>query len=199
MTPHSPITPILPHPFSHTHSPIPILPHPSSHTHSPTPIFPPGACGITRNKPMHDDDNGVISLSCWTSMTEADTSTELVFLINGHEVILGASALRWVLFMGYIPHETRPADPTQPGSTPRVHHSSFVKPEAEHLAAQVLSTLPCMEAGGDWSMSKAHRLRSEAFGEESMRALLHCSTQSRRERAEALQAASPAPSQSSSP
>ena len=67
-------------------------------------------------EPMHDDDNGVISLSCWTSMTEADTLTELVFLINGHEVVLGVSALRWVLFMGYIPHETRPADPTQPAS-----------------------------------------------------------------------------------
>ena len=164
-------------------------------------ILPKGACGIATNKPMHDDDNGVISLSCWTSMTEADTSTELVFLINGHEVVLCVSALRWVLFMGYIPHETRPADPTQPASTPRVHHSSFVKPEAEHLAAQVLSNLPCGEAGGDWSMRGVHRLRSEAFDDQNMRTLLHRSAESRRERAESLHAApfpSPSPSQSPS-
>ena len=33
--------------------------------------LPKGANGVKPSKPMHDDDNGVISLGCWTSMTEA--------------------------------------------------------------------------------------------------------------------------------
>ena len=80
-------------------------------------LLPKGACGCTPYKPMHDDDNGVISLSCWTAMTESDTPTDVVFLLNGFEVKLRASALRFVLFMGYIPHETRPSDPNRPGRT----------------------------------------------------------------------------------
>ena len=115
-------------------------------------ILPKGACGISPSKPMHDDNNGVISLSCWTSLTESDAATNLVFLINGFEVSLHASLLRWVLFMGYIPHETRPANSQQPPTDPRLHHSSFVKPEAEYLAAHILSNLPCKAGGGDWSM-----------------------------------------------
>lgn len=115
-------------------------------------ILPKGACGISPSKPMHDDNNGVISLSCWTSLTESDAATNLVFLIKGFEVSLQASLLRWVLFMGYIPHETRPANSQQPPIDPRLHHSSFVKPEAEYLAAHMLSNLPCTAGGGDWSM-----------------------------------------------
>ena len=135
-------------------------------------LIPKGACGIKPSKNRHDDDNGVISLSCWTSLTEADAPIDLVFAIHRCEVILRASALRWVLFMGYVPHETRPANPSQPVSTPRLHHSSFVKPEAEHLAAQILSFLPCKRGGGDWTMDAVHRLRAEAFAEDSMRAVL---------------------------
>ena len=92
-------------------------------------ILPKGALGNAPTKPMHDDDNGAISLSCWTALTEADVATELVFVINGAEVVLEVKKLRWVLFMGYVPHESREADPSQPASTGRVHHSSFVKPE----------------------------------------------------------------------
>lgn len=115
-------------------------------------ILPKGACGISPSKPMHDDNNGVISLSCWTSLTESDAATDLVFLIKGFELSLQASVLRWVLFMGYIPHETRPANSQQPPIDPRLHHSSFVKPEAEYLAAHILSNLPCTAGGDDWSM-----------------------------------------------
>lgn len=137
-------------------------------------ILGKGAAGMKLYKPYHDDDNGVISLGCWTAMSEADTPTVISFLINGHEVILEASALRWVLFMGYIPHETRPKDPARPASSDsyRVHHSSFVKPDAEHLASQVLSNLPCKQAGGDWSMDKVHRLRQEAFSDQGMGGIL---------------------------
>ena len=92
-------------------------------------ILPKGALGNAATKPMHDDDNGVISLSCWTALTEADEATELVFVINGAKVVLAVKKLRWVLFMGYVPHESREADPSKPCSTGRVHHSSFVKPE----------------------------------------------------------------------
>ena len=131
-----------------------------------------GANGIKPSKTKHDDDNGVISLSCWTGLTEADAPTDLVFIVCGCEVIIRASALRWVLFMGYIPHESRAVSPSQPASTPRLHHSSFVKPEAEHLAAQVLSRLPCERGKGDWTMSAVHRLRAEAYSEEGMTAIL---------------------------
>ena len=140
-------------------------------------ILPKGACGTAVEKPMHDDDNGVISLSCWTAVTEADTPTNLVFLINGGEVMLGASASRWVLFMGYLPHETRPVNPRRPGTTTRVHHSAFVKPEAEHLAAQVLSKLPCTANGGPWSMAAVRRLRQEAFSEHNCKAILACAAE----------------------
>lgn len=95
-------------------------------------ILPKGALGNARTKPMHDDDNGAISLSCWTALTEADSATELVFVINGAEVVLEVKELRWVLFMGYVPHESREADQLNPGSTGRVHHSAFVKPEVWH-------------------------------------------------------------------
>ena len=135
-------------------------------------LLPKGACGISPSKPFHDDDNAMISLGCWTSITEADTPTNLVFLINGCEVVLHASAFRSVLFMGYIPHETRPADPSTPPSVARVHHSAFAKPEAEHLAAHILSNLPCRPKGGDWSMTAVHRLRRQAFWAESMQPIL---------------------------
>ena len=135
-------------------------------------LLPKGACGISPSKPFHDDDNAMISLGCWTSITEADTPTNLVFLINGSEVALHASAFRSVLFMGYIPHETRPADPSMPPSGARVHHSAFAKPEAEHLAAHILSNLPCHPEGGDWSMTAVHRLRQQAFSAESMQPIL---------------------------
>lgn len=99
-------------------------------------LLPKGALGNAHTKPMHDDDNGAISLSCWTALTESDSETELVFLISGAKVVLKVKKLRWVLFMGFVPHESRWADPSKPGSTGRVHHSSFVKPEA--LAAHAL-------------------------------------------------------------
>ena len=146
-------------------------------------LLPKGAAGIQPNKDMHDDDNGVISPSCWTSMTEADTPTELCFLINGHDVFLRATALRSVLFMGYIPHETRPADPNKPPTTPRVHHSAFAKPEAEHLAAHILGKLP---SSGVWRVpsSRSELLRAEAFSEDSMRPILRNGAEAAR--AEAL-------------
>ncbi len=115
-------------------------------------ILPKGACGVGPSKPMHDDHNGVISLSCWTSVTESNAPTDLVFLVDGKEVIIRATALRWVLFMGYIPHETRAADVRNPANQPRLHHSSFVKPEVEYLATHVLSNLPCESGDCDWSM-----------------------------------------------
>ena len=69
-----------------------------------------------------------VSLSCWAGLNESDTPTELVFILNGAEVILEVSPLRWVLFMGFVPHESRPVDPNHPGTTDRVYHSSFTKP-----------------------------------------------------------------------
>ena len=41
-------------------------------------LFPKAAAGIAPSKPMHDDNNGVLSLSCWTALTEADEHTVLV-------------------------------------------------------------------------------------------------------------------------
>jgi hypothetical protein len=157
-------------------------------------LLPKGATGNARYKPCHDDDNGVISLSCWTNVVEPDTATELVFLINGFDVVLAASALRWVLFMGYIPHESRPAEsrsapPTtcldqRKGSSQRVFHSAFVKPEAEHLAT-LLSNLPREEGSGDWSMDKVHRLCREAFAEDCMKPILRTGAEDALEHAQA--------------
>ena len=134
-------------------------------------ILPKGACGISPFKPMHDDRNGMISLSCWTSMDEPQTATSLVFVLNGHEVSLRVSYLRWVLFMGYIPHETRacPGAATRYPPTARLHHSSFVKPDVEHLAVHVLSRLPCSATGGNWHLSATNRLRPDALS--NMRAI----------------------------
>ena len=50
----------------------------------------------------------------------------------------------------------------------QAHHSSFWKPEAEHLAAHVFSHLPCTRTGGDWTMNATHRVRSESFTDENM-------------------------------
>lgn len=115
-------------------------------------ILPKGACGVSQSKPMHDDNNGVISLGCWTSLTVSDAATDLVFLIKGFEVSLQASKMRWVLFMGYLPHETRPANSQQRPVHPRLHHSSFTKPDVEYFAAHFLSNLPCEANGGEWSI-----------------------------------------------
>jgi hypothetical protein len=54
--------------------------------------------------------------------------------------------------MGYLPHASRSASENNPATEERLHHSSFVKPEAEYLATHVLSNLPCTPGGGDWSM-----------------------------------------------
>ena len=70
-------------------------------------ILPKGAAGVSPSKPMHDDNNGIISLGCWTSLTESNAPVDLVFLVNGHEVSIRATKLRWLLFMGYLPHATR--------------------------------------------------------------------------------------------
>lgn len=115
-------------------------------------LLPKGAMGISPTKPMHDDNNGLISLGCWTSLTESDAEVDLVFLINGKEVSIKATRLRWVLFMGFLPHESRSADKKCPAKKPRLHHSSFVKPEVEYLATHILSNLPCEQGGDDWSI-----------------------------------------------
>ena len=135
-------------------------------------ILPKGAVGIAPYKPFHDDNNGVISLSFWTNLTQPPTPTNLVFLLNGHKVSLRATAHRFVLFMGYVPHETAPVDPSHTSWEPRVHHSAFAKPDAEHLAAHNLSCLPCAPGLGEWSMSKVHRLRGDAFSEENMQPIM---------------------------
>lgn len=110
-----------------------------------------GAAGVSPSKSMHDDNNGVISLGCWTSLTQSNAPVNLVFLVNSHEVSIRATMkLQWLLFMGYLPHETWSAVENNPATKPRLHHSSFVKPEAEYLATHILSNLPC--GGDDWSM-----------------------------------------------
>lgn len=128
-------------------------------------ILPKGATGIHTTKPMHDDNNGGISLSFWTSLTESDSDVELVFLINGKEVSIGATQLRWILFMGYLPHATRSVDEKRPAKKPHLHHSSFVKPEVEYLATHILSNLPSEKGGGDdWSLefvNSANGLRDD--------------------------------------
>ena len=50
----------------------------------------------------------------------------------------------------------------------QVHHSSFCKPDAEHLAAHILSHLPCHKSGGDWCMNDTHRVCADAFAETNM-------------------------------
>ena len=84
--------------------------------------LPKGASGVAPYKPFHDDNNSMISLGFWTNLTSPATPTNLVFLLNGHKVSLRATKHRFVLFMGYVPHETAPADPSQSSSEPRVHH-----------------------------------------------------------------------------
>ena len=44
--------------------------------------------------------------------------------------------------------------------------------QAEHLAAHILSNLPCFPGGGDWTMAGVRRLRSGAFAPTSWRATL---------------------------
>ena len=86
-------------------------------------------------------------------MTESDSEVlDLVFIVNGRKMSIGATRLRWVLFMGYIPHETRSVDEKKPATKARLHHSSFVKPEVEYLATHIISNLPCGEGEDDWSL-----------------------------------------------
>jgi hypothetical protein len=94
----------------------------------------------------------MISLGCWTSLSESNEETNLLFLVNGYKVSIKASRLMWILFMGYLLHKTRPANKKKPATDSRLHHSSFVKPEAEYLLAHILSNLPCAQNGGDWSI-----------------------------------------------
>jgi hypothetical protein len=82
---------------------------------------------------------GSICLSCWTSLTEADQSTDLVFLVQGHELSLRASARRWVLFMGYIPHESRASDCLSPATTARVRICIRFPPFLSFLSLQLVS------------------------------------------------------------
>ena len=135
-------------------------------------LLPKGAAGIAPFKPMHDDNNAMISLGCWSNHTAPSAPTTLDFLLNGFRVGLRVTHHRWVLFMGYVPHETRPLDPAQAAAEPRVHHSSFAKPDAEHLATHILSKLPGTPnpdgTHPDWTLDQVHRLRPEAFRPQSM-------------------------------
>ena len=55
-------------------------------------ILPKGALGISPSKPVHDDNNRVISLSCWASLTESNEETDLAFLVSGFQVSIRATS-----------------------------------------------------------------------------------------------------------
>ena len=61
-------------------------------------------------------------------MTESDSEIDLVFIVNGRDVSIRVTRLQSVLFMGYIPHETRSVNKKNPATKAPLHHSSFVKP-----------------------------------------------------------------------
>jgi hypothetical protein len=55
--------------------------------------------------------------------------------------------------MGSLPHESRSEENNNQATEPRLHHSSFVKPEVEYLATQIFSNLRCKAGEGNWSMA----------------------------------------------
>ena len=130
-----------------------------------------GANGIQSFKTCHDDHNSMLGLGVWTAVTKGPQPTDLVFYLNGHACSLEVTAGRYAGFMGWIPHETcrRRAPVARAAATTsnyRVHHSAFGKPEADNLAAHVLSRLPVRPGGGDWRMAAVgnkRMLRHEAF------------------------------------
>ena len=67
--------------------------------------FPQGSvAGINPTIPIHDDNTGLISLGCWTSLTESDSEVDLVFIFNGRETLIYVTRLWAVLFLWDIYH-----------------------------------------------------------------------------------------------
>ena len=96
-------------------------------------IFPKGTVGMYNSKNLHDDKNGALTPSIWTSVVGKDGTTLTFYGVN-FELSLDATEHRFCYFMGWIPHKTVCKDVTKDIYKMRVNHSAYSKPEYEHLA-----------------------------------------------------------------
>ena len=99
--------------------------------------LPKGTLGMYPSKTMHDDDNGAISPSIWTSVV-GDDDTTLTFYGVNFEVSLSTTTNRFCWFMGWIPHKSKSKNPRQKRNNMRVNHSAYTKPEFEHFVLTLL-------------------------------------------------------------
>ena len=100
-------------------------------------VFPKGTLGMYQTKTLHDDDNGAISPSLWSSIV-GDDNTYLSFHGVNFEVKLVTSTFRFCWFMGWIPHKTTTTTTGRSKKMARINHSAYTKPEFEQFANALL-------------------------------------------------------------
>ena len=109
-------------------------------------VFPKGTLGMYPTKRMHDDDNGAVSPSLWTSVC-GDDNTQLSFHAVNFEVSLTTTTHRMCWFMGWIPHKTTTTTTKKKGiESIRINHSAYTKPDFEQFANGILHPTSCRSA-----------------------------------------------------
>ena len=109
-------------------------------------VFPKGTLGMYPVKRMHDDNNGAVSPSLWTSVC-GDDNTQLSFHAVNFEVSLTTTTHRVCWFMGWIPHKTTTTVTKKKGlESIRINHSAYTKPEYKHFANGILHHTCCRNA-----------------------------------------------------
>ena len=99
--------------------------------------FPKGTVGMYATKSLHDDDNGALTPSFWSSVV-GDSNVVLTFHGMKFEISITASTGRFCWFMGWIPHKSSLISEEIPPKKNRINHSSYCKPEYEQLSLAVL-------------------------------------------------------------
>lgn len=97
-------------------------------------LFPKGSLSnALHGKPMHDDENGAVSPSIWTNLTESGNDEFIAFETTKFRITLKCSKFRVVYFMGFVPHMTFTTREEEGTTSERVSHSCYSKPELEYL------------------------------------------------------------------
>ena len=89
--------------------------------------FPRGSLGINLYKSLHDDKNGIFALTCWQNLQEdGSNQVRLSLRVKQLRWSLLASADRFCVLNGMIPHKTEVVGEETLSQGTRVHHSSHI-------------------------------------------------------------------------
>ncbi len=105
------------------------------------PAPPKASFGLHPTKPLHDDDNGILSLGVWRCLQE-DPINEVWFrfITRSLQWEFESTQDRVCLFNGLFPHKTRTANGVvKKSQVPQIYHTAYIKPCHEFLSLLLFS------------------------------------------------------------